>query len=126
MPDRPDWLTESEHRELLGRARDTVACIREPSDRLLAMVAAGIWLGHTVRAAGADVEASKRLVQAFAQACYPARDPLATAQAILARWRAGRGPEPGGPWALELLQGDVSDLPKGGMRIVHRAEAPDA
>jgi hypothetical protein len=123
MRDRPAFLTEDEHRAFVSEARRVVSCIGEPSEKTVALVAAGIWLGHTVRAAGAEKKASEQLVQAYGQAVAPSREPWATAHAILARWRAGRAPQPGAEWAMELLTGDVSDLPAGGVRLVQRPHA---
>jgi hypothetical protein len=117
-------VSEADYQRLMAKARADIdadprcARIRAALPQVYEVGAAGIWLQDRAADEGADEQAVQGLASAHGQACFPRRDPWATAQALLQRWRDGRAPEPGAAFGDELLEGDVSDLPKGGFRIV--------
>lgn len=116
---RPKWLPEAEYRGFVAEAQSVLPVDDGPTVQL---IAAGLWLQRTMAAEGASHPAVKNLAFAFGQAAA-SRDTWATATAMLARWRAGRAPTAGVEWALELLEGDVSDLPPGGLCMTREARS---
>lgn len=122
---KPEHVSESDYERLMAKARASIEA--DPEVRFMAAVpqfvevaASGNWLQEQVVAEGAADQEAQDLCFAHGQACFPRREPWATALAILQRWRDGRAPKPGASFGGELLSGDVSDLPKGGLRIQRR------
>ena len=123
---RPEFLTEEDYAKrrvdaltVLTNSKDLPSFIRDnPPPEIVEATMGGAWLIEQVKAAGATGQQASDLAFALGQACFPARDPWKTAQVFLKQWNEGRAPKPGLAYADELLAGDVSELPKGGMRIV--------
>jgi hypothetical protein len=125
---KPSWLSTEDYEGFLAVARRVFAAglagrFLRPDAYGLDLLAAGEWLGGELARRGETPARVNDVCQAFGQACVGWREPWATAQALLKRWGDGRAPTAGPAWAEELLTGDVSDLPPGGLRIV-RARRP--
>jgi hypothetical protein len=129
---KPPWISDAVYYRLMTVGRQVVAehpketrLFQPPDELMVEMSAAGAWLMEEALADGASAEAAYDLSCAFGQAVCPRREPWATAKAILARRATGRAPRFGPEWGDELLEGDVSDLPPGGMRLVRRRLVAD-
>lgn len=128
---RPEFLTEEDYAkrrvdtcEVLAKSEALPSFIRnDPPPQVVEATMAGGWLIEQVKAAGAADQEASDLAFALGQACFPVRDPWKTAQVFLTQWNEGRAPKPGLDFADQLLTGDVSELPKGGMRIVRAPAA---
>jgi hypothetical protein len=88
--------------------------------QLIEICIAGWWLFEQLERLGLGPEERKALSAAHGQMCVARRDPWLVAAVVIARWKAGRAPVPGPELAEELLTGDVSDLPPGGLRLQRR------
>lgn len=120
---KPDHLSESDYAKYLAKARASgeaepgMSSMLTMMPQILDVMAAGHWLHDQAVADGATPEETENLCFAHGQACFPRREPWATAQSMIQRWREGRAPKAGAAFGEELLTGDVADLPKGGFRI---------
>lgn len=126
MP-RPASITPEALARYEANARDAVREDRARPDAIpwpaaflpvvMEMAIAGGWLFEELRGVGASEDEAAEVTVAHGQMCFPNRDPWAVAERVLADFKHGKIAKPGPELAERLLTGDVSDLPRGGLRI---------
>ncbi len=115
---KPSFLNDAEYARLCESGKAVLRKEHMPiTEKLVDLCAAGDWLDDQLATLGADEKDREATCTSFGQACF-GREPWATAQSMLELWKQERAPKPGPEFAAQLLSGDVSDLPPGGVRIV--------